>query len=250
MYKPDYISNNLVLLQPTSHLNRIGEWVIYDIHDPAHHYTVRGKVLMVPDRLVFNGDKYRQIKKLEGGENQLTRIQHLTTRSVDYNTPMQLKVGDEVIFKYINHVTCKEQGLYWPMGEKNPALFINYDTLFMAFRGKERIMLNGWVWVKPLDYSADEICDKYGVIHHEIGEKKVGEGIVVDMGVPNKGYLHYEGGDSDDIQIGDKVYFKHTAGVSVEWFYHQSLNEGKHPYYAMHRRDILGIEKPTGIASQ
>jgi co-chaperonin GroES (HSP10) len=243
MNKPAYIRDNLVLIQPTAHLNKIGEWVIFDIHDPAHHYTVKGTVLMVPDKLYFAGHQLKELGQFAPCSQIVKQKQFLSNRSVEFDTPMELEVGDEVVFKYINHVSCVEDGRYWTFGdEKNPALFIPYDTIFMAERAEKKVMLNGWLWVEPMAYEKDELTDAHGVVKNRMGGKKIGRGTIRSLGTPNKGYLYGEVPDCDDVAVGDQVLFKKTAGVSIEWFYHQSLNEGKHPYYVMQRKDIMAVE--------
>lgn len=241
--KPVGISNNLVMIQPTQHLNKIGEWVIYDVHDPAHHFTVKGTVLMVPDRLYHAGDHLREKKSLQKCELVTLHNQFLTNRSVEFDTDMELKVGDEVVFKYINHINCIDKHLFYHReGHKNPAMFMPYDSLFMAIRDGQTIMLNGKIWVEPISYKSDELEDENGIIIHREGKKQLGVGIVRNVGSICRDYLYDKiGGDVDDVKVGDKIDFLKSGGVSIEIAYHQSLNEGKHPYYMMSRREILNI---------
>jgi len=229
------------MIQPTAHLTKIGEWVLYDVYDPSFHFTVKGKVLIVPKYLYQASEDLKNLDRFERGEQLTKQRQFLTNRSLDFGCDMQLRVGDDVVFRYANHLECMRQGLYWHIDDnKVPALFVPYDTLFMAIRKKEQIMLNGWVWVEPVLWSKEEVLDEHGLIRAVHTEKKAGIGIIRNIGDVNHSYLYDKrGGDRDDVKIGDKVLFKKTAGVSVEWYSHQSLNEGRYPYYVMQRRDIL-----------
>jgi co-chaperonin GroES (HSP10) len=245
LLKPIGISNNLIQVQPTGHLNKIGEWEIFDIHDPAHHFTIKGEVVMVPDRLYHAGDDLREIKQFQESELRGQVSQFVTNRSVEFETIVEPKVGDEVIFRYINHQNCMDKDLYhYQKGFDNPSLFMPYDSLFAIIRDGKMIMINGWIWVKPISYSEEELENEYGVLVNREGEKKIGVGIVDNLGSLCTDYLYDAiGGDIDDVKIGDKIAFHKTAGVSIEIDYHQSLNEGDHPYYIMHRREILNIFK-------
>jgi len=240
--KPDHISSNLVMVRPEAHMNKIGEWQIFDIHSPAHHHSVRGRVVKVPDNLYCAGDQIRKLDRVQRCDEVIKNKQFIATRSLEFGTKMELEIGDEVIFRYIIHTECMSQGWYWyEEGEEVPCLFMPYDSIFMIIRDGKRIMVNGWLWVEPVQVSKDEVANDVGMIIAEQGKKKIGSGIVRLAGSCNSSYLYEAGSDLDDVKVGDSVVFKKTAGVGVEWFCHQSLNSGRYPYYVMQRKDILAI---------
>lgn len=240
-YQVSGISSNLVMVQPTEHITKIGQWVAFDVHEPSKNFTVRAKVLAVPDRLLHSKDACRKLKGYQGAYGAKIR-QFLNNRSLEYATDMELVVGDEIVFQYINHASCMGEGLYWHLGEKNPALFIGYDQIYMILRDGKQILPNGWVWVEPCVWTKDSAVADNGAVVGQIGQKVVGHGIVRNFGKPNRGYLYEDWQDADDLKEGDKVLFKHTAGVSAEWFCHKTLNDGKFPYYVMQRHDIYAIK--------
>ena len=239
---PSRISNNMVMVKPVAHMNTIGEWQIFDIHDTSHHMSVKGEVLMVPDELYCHGDLVRKLDAYPKCSQVTKTSQFYACRSLEYGNKMDLQVGDEVVFRYINHVECIADGRFWHVDNSGiPALFMSYDTLFMAQRGDEQIMLNGWLWVEPTLWSKEEVMNDAGMVVATQGKKKVGSGCVRNVGNPNSSYLYSKGSDLCDIKVGDDIMFQKTAGVSVEYFCHQSLNEGRHPYYIMQRKDILAV---------
>jgi len=236
------------MIQPTAHLTKIGEWVMYDVHDFSHHYTVKGTVLMVPKLLYDAGDSIRGLERFDRSEQLVKQKQFLNNRSLEFATQMEVQVGDEVVFRYSNHMEAMAQGLYWHVdSNKVPAMFVPYDTLFMANRGDDQIMLNGWAWVEPVLWSKDELENEHGMVVEKMANRKTGIGVVRNIGKVNGNYLYDKrGGDADDVDVGDTVLFKKTAGVCAEWFCHQSLNKGRYPYYVMQRRDILAKVNSNG----
>lgn len=235
------ISCNLVLIQPTAHITNIGEWVLFDVHEPSKHFTVRGTVLQVPDRLFHAKKHTRPLLKKDG--YAITKFrQFANNRSLEYGTEMELQVGDEVVFQYTNNQSCIEDGLYWYMGQENPALFVSYDQIYMIIRDGKQILPNGWVWVEPITWTRKDAVSESGEVIGAVGKAKVSVGIVRNFGVPNTAYLYEDWVDADDLKIGDTVVFKKTASVSAEWYCHNTLNEGKLPYYVMQRHDIYAIK--------
>ena len=242
VHEVDYISSNLVMIQPTNHITKKGEWDLFDIHEPSKRFTVRATVLKVPNKLFHAKKSLDKFKGLEKCAAVSKVRQFLNNRSLEYDTQMELMEGDEVVFNYITHSSCLQDGLYWNLGEKNPALFINYDAIYMVIRGGEHIMVNGWVWVEPILWSLDDAIKENGMVVADVGQKAVGVGIVRNLGTPNKAYLYEDWVDEDDIKEGDEIMFKKTSGVSAEWFCHKTLNEGKFPYYIMQRHDIYTVK--------
>lgn len=239
-YKVSGISYNLVMVQPTAHITNIGEWVLFDVHEPSKHFTVKGTVLQVPDRLFHAKKHTRTFQKKDG--YAITQLrQYLNNRSLEYDTEMELQVGDEVVFQYTNHSSCMADGLYWYMGQENPALFINYDQIYMIIRDGKQILPNGWVWVEPIAWTAEDAVTDIGEVIGVVGKPKPNVGIVRNFGKPNAAYLYEDWVDADDLKMGDTVVFKQTAAVCVEWYCHKTLNDGNFPYFAMQRHDIYAI---------
>ena len=144
---------------------------------------VVNQVIMNPDKLYHAGDDLREMKQFFKCEMRNRVSQFCSNRSVEFETEIETKVGDEVIFKYLNHQNCMLIDLYhYRKGYKNPSFFMPYDSLFAIIRDEKMIMLNGWIWVEPISYTEDELENEYGVLVNIEGKKKIGVGIVRNLG--------------------------------------------------------------------
>ncbi|MCH9664809.1 MAG: hypothetical protein K0U41_03070 [Gammaproteobacteria bacterium] len=239
---PEHIASDLVLIQPTRHLNKVGDWVLYDIHDTSHHLTVKGKVLMLPQRLTYTGHQVAKYIHHPNSERMIAYKQHLNNRSMEFDTDIEVHVDDDVVFRYVNHIECRAQGWWWPTGDnENPALLVPYDNIFMAVRDQKQIMTNGYIWVEPILWTKDEVVQENEFVKENAGQRKTGVGIVKEIGSCNRHYLYERRADFDSVKVGDVILFKKTAGITAEWYYHKTLNEGRFPNYVMQRKDILAI---------
>lgn len=233
------ILNNKVLILPKGHYTSDGDFELFDSFNPERHWSVSGLVLMLPNRLICN---HKQIEELRKNRNPVTQpmIQQAVYHSLEYGTENQLQVGDMVWFRYNNNSVLIEEGQYIEVDGKK-MLLVDYDSLYMAVRGKEKISLNGWVFVEPVDYTKEDLKRLGGGIDRWTKiDKAPGVGIVRLSGIGNTGYFDGRP-EGQAIETGKKVLFRKTLDVPVEWAYHKELNEGKYPWYRMHQKDILAI---------
>jgi hypothetical protein len=245
------ITHNKVLIYPDADFNKIGELELNDEFDPQYHVPIMGEVLQVPDRLFYFGDKIAELKAgIYHTKNRNNPIQYLirilNNNSTLEDTKMEVEIGDKVVFGYVYHQENKESGQFVDVGRTRPALLVPYSELIMAIRGvgglyDERIMLNGYMWVKPAEYTQEEANALIGGLHNDLKDTRKGnKGTVVEAGNPVPAYLNYPNvADDARIQVGTEVDFPKGMGVAVEWDYHKKLNKGNYPYYKLQRKDVI-----------
>lgn len=129
---------------------------------PSKHFSVKGKVYGVPEKIQFNreaikaiNDNYTLVKKV-GNQNQvvngqlLRKISELKKESCRFETDNELSVGDTVKFSYMVHITAKENNVIFDT-EEGKMYFIKYDDIFMTVddNNKPLKMINGYILVDP-----------------------------------------------------------------------------------------------------
>lgn len=237
---------NYVLVKPDKDHTKDYKTGMYisDHYDPARHWSVSGTVIQIPQRLVYLGDELQALKslgKLTGA--YLHYAQQHRMMSMDFDTEIEVQVGDKVYFNYSNHIAGSEEKKEFnsPTGEK--LILMPYDSLYVAVRGDECIPLNGYIYVKPLRYSIEDLQNMRKTAHGwkkppKKGDIRKGWGVVEMVGSPNKGYLDYPDAiDSTDIRAGQTVLFRKTLSFDMEWSYHKTLFQDT--IYRMQRKDIL-----------
>jgi co-chaperonin GroES (HSP10) len=162
-------------------------------------------------------------------------------RSVEWLQDIETAVGDIVWFNYMYSI---DNGILLYTREdidnkiNRVYLMIPYDKLYLAKRGDEVIMLNGYILIKPdivetfkSDYLiTPELCSKYSDIR----------GIVTKyIGKPNKEYISEMKDDYGiDVKEGDKVLLEpYNIFLEDKYFLKFDGNE----YYVVQRPDIKAI---------
>lgn len=130
---------------------------------PADVAEVKGTVIKVPDKLIFEKSDY----------------------SMDWETEIEIKEGDEVWFNYLDSLNADEV---------NDMKLIPYQSIYFIKRD-EIIPVNG--------YCLFEIPEP----EEPWMKKDHSYGIVWAVGKPNKKYQYKEWRDGIDLKKGDKVRF-------------------------------------------
>lgn len=161
---------------------------------------------------------------------QNLHFEYFDPLSLEYDTQMELQVGDKVIFHQlaINYVKKEPYGLG---PDEYP---IKYDSFFCAIRNGEIIPVNGNVIVEPLK---NEIVSK--LVDPKLS---VNHGIVKYLGTPIKNYLMTPDGlwsdKGVDIKVGDHIMYGKADCVRLEFSLHQTIDKGT-MLYRMRRKDIV-----------
>lgn len=187
---------------------------ISGIFEQGKHAVVRGKVAVIPVGLCFSRkDKYK---------------------SLQYDTELEVQVGDDVIYHYLEYLNHKDMGKFLFINDEKH-LVISYDSIYCAIRNDQIIMCNGYILVEA---AVDDVSSKYieTLTKEHVSQKK---GVVAHIGSLLKGYLDYQGVvDSDDIKVGDTVVFNEIDSLPMEYSIHQSVEKGK-TMYRMQRKDVI-----------
>jgi len=199
----------------------IGDMKIYIDHtfEPQDHVSCRGVVTVVPGKLPFDRED---------------------SHSMEWKTKVEIEVGDTVWMDY--HAVLLALGKSFDEAQESEeplydddGIYIKYQDLFMAMRGNDFIMLNGYVLV---ELEAQKMPSTSLIIHDRIKNlksKRIGR--VVRVGNKNLEYLHENYVDGD-VSVGDHVVFMDYANRKLEQDLHKTLGENIH---AVQGRFILGV---------
>ena len=184
------IANNYVAILPDANITKDGDIELYDSFEPAKHWAVKGRVVALPEMLICYAEEIARMRELQqGARNPILQkdIQEMTRWSLEYDTDMELQIGDEVMFRYINRIAVVEDEMVFgrdEMGERG-IMLVSYDELYLAIRGDEVILLNGWILVEPVDYTEDELIEMGGGFEKWVkSRERPGAGIVRMVGTP------------------------------------------------------------------
>ena len=208
--------------------------------------SVYGKVVKVPQRLVYSGADLAAIRSRFGDDEAgQAHIDRIKKESVLYDVPVEIKPGDDVMFIYKNQLDCYKEGrvLYT---EDGPMMLMKYDTLKCVVLGPDEIYpLNAAILVKKIKLEDDEVTAG-GLIKIEqqhMGmalKKKISIGLVMEAGCLSNGYLEFPlaGRDKYVIKPGDYIYYDGRMGTNLEYETHQLL---KTPRVMIRQKDVWGI---------
>jgi len=206
--------------EPNDHI-KVGdvELQIDTSYNPMQHAITTGTVIGLPSRLIFD--------RKEPAKTML------------YDTDMELRVGDRIIFEYL---------AYGEAIKNDPidgGYCIRYDEVLVAIRGEQVIPVNGIVLIEPIDISETEEVkemSKFLVVPDYVKtQKSESRGIVRHVGSPLRGYAMDTSNsiyEADDIHVGDKVYFNSNYAIPLQYEMHRIFDK---VLYRMRRKDILGI---------
>lgn len=153
--------------------------------------------------------------------------------SNEVETVIDIKKGDRVWYHYFGEVDAVNEGRF----DENGNLFINVETLYGIKRGDDIIPVNGFIYVEAVqpeppkttlivpDTALPPVSQNYGIVRF------VGNPVT-----KYKGFDDY-GGDTNEISVGDHVYFHDSNAIKVEQALHETIMPGK-VLYRMRRLDV------------
>lgn len=222
------LSNN-VLIKPDQDFTQTKSGLkIVDEANQHLHVAVTGTVLEAPRELVYLG--YEMAKLDKNNALQLQRIRDINDITMPFDTDLEIKEGDRVVFSYVYQMDKLD------LFKDN--LLIPYSELFCRINDGEIYPLNGNIIV-------EQIKKDIVIGNVKIGEKRSDtEGVVKYAGCVNRDYLtlplqpKYR--DDERITVGTKVYFPKNGLTRIEYQLHNSLSEVE--LWAGQRKDILMFE--------
>jgi hypothetical protein len=236
-------------LKPQSELSVIKEPVILEIgYDPlsnAKHYSITGKILAVPERLIFNK---KQVEKIINGKTNKNitlsdriAISELREASLDNDVDMELIVEDKVWFEYLSQVTAITENLVVDVKDHGLCFFIRYDRLYSYQRNEEEMeLINGWIWIQKVD-AVKKTETGIDLELSESNQFKPNLGMIVKASNPVRNYLetYEEGEDLIGFNGGEQVVYDGRFGYEAEYDTHRKLNDK--PTFSIKRKHIIAV---------
>lgn len=202
---PDYDTGEL-LLQGGGKINLV------TMFEEFKHAIQCGTVIAVPDRIHFT--------------------RRNVTRSSEFDTDMEVQVGDKVIFHYLVAGEVKRRKKY--LFNEN-LWYMDYDKLMLAVRDGEIIPLNGRVIVEAL-----EDKDDLGSLIATDRNSRVSatRAVVRYVSRPLRGYLFRKdvtySEDYESVVPGAVVTFNKAYARRMRDDLHMDIGDGKTLYWAFH----------------
>lgn len=234
------------------------------LENTGSHYSIRGKVYAVPEKLNFNLPSmklHRILQPVTLDINQtafyfrsnLAEITHQKNTSVLCDVDMEVKVGDIVFFNYLEHYNAYAEGR-WVETELGEMMLMRYDELICCHtdtKGAALSMLNGFVLVEPISVESvfgTNVYKKAGLYISsrkqdiEVLKRKTNMGFVRHWGNPSREYIElpdHKDGDHAFAE-GDLVLYNPKIAPALEYGLHKHYFGGK-TLVKMKRRDIFCI---------
>lgn len=151
----------------------------------------------------------------------------------EYETDVDVKPDDTVLFHYMQEIHAAGEGRI----DGNGNIFIPYDTVFAVFRDNVLIPINGNIFVEAI---IEESPATTLILPDQLKDvRSMTKGIIRYMSTPIKDYKMHKGygGDTDELNIGDTVYFDDCNAIKLEDELHALFEPGK-VLYRMRRMDV------------
>jgi hypothetical protein len=232
----------------------------------AKHFAITGKIVAIPQRMVYHGYRIKEIRDSAGGARQLSyselqELQRLTQQSLEMDTTCEVVPGDKVWFHYMENINVFQEARVVDTEEYGICYLIKYDSLFcyerniewtangQKFDRLEQFPINGWVWIQQLRYQTEEVMTGFGIyLSSKEGQPKPKQAIIIKASAPIKDYLDSDQSDGDlDLPAGSHIYYNDKFGTPLEHEYH--LTQGLPDVLKIRRRHVMGvfIDEPKAV---
>lgn len=201
------------------------------IAEEDHFYqSCFGEIIAVCDELRYFGYDIGELSAKPKGNN-LKMMTRLGRHSLQFDVPMEVEVGDKVVFSHLVNISPERQ-------VSDSEVLVRYDELLLKWAGGEDVYpLNGHLLLQ-----LDNQVDMAGPLR--LGsERSRTEGLVVAQGALVRHYLDWpkERGDypTPDI-VGKMAICMPDFAVRIEDDFMRVLPKwGDNPLYYIHRKFVL-----------
>jgi len=215
---------NKVLVDFDDNIEGIDGLIVANTEDKQYNFSVKGTVVAIPEGFLFYGHQVLVYDKPYSSQ-ELRELRELNAMSLQYDTPMELSVGDRVLFSYTAHFE-----------KETKQDFIDYDRIIAKLDPIQPI--NGFLLVEMKENPTFE--DVGGFFKYNKDKNDYGVGVVKYAATPLKGYLGFPGVRDDERIIEETVvFFEKTSAVRSEMDVHNSLTEQQSSLFRLHRKDVL-----------
>lgn len=251
-----------------------------DAETAASHFSIRGKVFGLPQKLVFSLHQIR-INKIPAAPNltsdammfyfrsQMVENMGYKKGSVLYDVPMEVKLHDIVYFNYQEQYSCYEEARIVDTVEYGVMLLMKYDQLVCCHPEYDEAaitMLNGYLLVEPIKIETvfgSHIYEKAGILLADQTTdqkrivKKTSIGILAHSGCHVKQFLEDSDNNEGDFDFagGEIIVYNPKVAPPLMYALHKATLEGKE-LVKIRRKDIFCIlpsewsAELAGLASQ
>jgi co-chaperonin GroES (HSP10) len=239
---PDF---EFVEVAPESQFDINGEpvkiWIGYNSETHGRHFGITGKVIAVPEKLVFNKQKIEKYKKKLGSTRMVSdqiRIANLMESSLEVDVLMELQPGDKVWFSYLCQINAVTNKILIDTEEYGMCFLARYDELYCYERDGELELINGWVWIKRIERKTTTSSG----IELQLSEKNKfhnGHGEIVKFGKPVMNYMDGEKEYPWAFSGGEQVVYASKMGHPIEYGMHRKLTDSE--VYSIRRKHIYAV---------
>jgi hypothetical protein len=212
-------------------------------HTKARHYSITGIVLAAPKNLVYGGKKQRELVEKHQGvydDFGLKDLNDAVRNSLEYKTTVEVKKDDKVWFDYRCHYTGFNEQKFIELEEFGLCLLIDYHAIFLRERSGNKIPVNGWIWVKPVQNELKETLEGELANPESFRTTKKNVAEVVLCGTRIEEYIHILTEDTKHkLTKGTKILFHEKIATPLEYGLHES--EGLEGLLKIKRKDVIGI---------
>jgi co-chaperonin GroES (HSP10) len=150
------------------------------------------------------------------------------------NTDNEVQQGDTIFFHYLCVGNAVRDGKYIMYNGKL-YIIINYDSCYVAKRGNEIIMLNGYILVERINTELKKTDWGFIIPETKQSKNKCIEAQVKYIGKPLKN-------EHEIVRQGQNILIKPMADVPIEYKLFKNFN-GQQVYYRIKREFIYGIQR-------
>lgn len=250
------ISNNYVLIKPDpdyefvevapeSQFEINGDpvkiWIGYNSETHGRHFGITGKVVALPERLVFNKKKIEKYKKRLGSTRLLSdqiNIAVLMESSQEIDVDMELKLDDKVWFSYLCQINAVTNKILIDTVEHGMCFLAKYEELYCYERNGNIELINGWVWIRRIER---EKTTKSGIELQlsESNKYQNGHAEIVKFGNPVRDYMDGKKEYPWEFNGGEQVVYAKKMGHPIEYGMHRKLTEDE--IYSIRRKHIYAV---------
>lgn len=208
----------------------------------AQHWPITGRVICAPQKNVFYGHEIQKIINDRGESitpEDMQQLNRMKDASVEYQSPVEIKEGDKVIFDYGVNMRCYEDGQYFHT-DIGTLFLVKYDKIEGIIYEDRIHPLNANIffkWEKPekigsfiaIDKEIHEVSGyQYGVVTH------VGSNIRYST----RGMQLFD--EAHQFKVGDRIMFNWFDATMIESQSHLTIFGGEERYH-IKARDIVAL---------
>jgi hypothetical protein len=221
--------NNMVAIKPfpADEIRlKSGEKLYLDVRFEEYlNAKTAGEVIAVPDKLHYDTDA-------------------TSYNSIDWDTDMELQVGDVVIYNYL----AVKNSLHMGHFIDKDIICIPYDKIYVAIRNQNVIPINGVILVEP----EEEFIGTFLHVPDNAVTNSKQVGKVVYAGTPVRGYRKeyiYSGHTSPDkaVNVGDRIIFNWNDAIPIQPNAELRGEITRGMLYRMQHKDVHAVVSPYAL---